>query len=463
MTVNQHGTMIRNARILTMDPTIGDLERGDLLIEGGLISALAPRLEADRTEEIDATGCIVLPGFIDSHRHMWQAALRGCAPHHTLPEYFSNILGQLAPVLTPQDLYLGNLLSARAALDAGVTTVQDISNIQDSPAHSDHLIQALRDSGLRTVFAYGNSTPRMRAHGSSLPDDVRRIRAQLLPRDDGTLVTMALITEAGDDEAERHNARLARDLGLPTARHAVQFSVERHVTRMRGLGVLLPGTTFIHGVGLDTEELKVIADNGSSLSIAPAIEMMMGHGYPPFTRAAEAGLRLSLSADVEVTSAADMFTQMRAAYQASRYSELSSPGSEGTRTTVKDILRYATAGGAQALGLDHLTGSLTPGKQADLIILRADQPDVAPVYDAYSTVVLQMDRSHIDTVLVAGQPAKRGGKPLADTSALIDDANALVRKIIASGLLKLDALSMSDWPAADGPPSFRAGQHPARN
>jgi cytosine/adenosine deaminase-related metal-dependent hydrolase len=437
MTVTPPTTLIRNARILTMDPAIEDLERGDLLIEDGLISAVAPRLAADHgeVEEIDATGCVVLPGFIDSHRHMWQAALRGCAPHHTLPEYFTHILGELAPALTPQDLYLGNLLGARAALDAGITTVQDISNIQDSPAHSDHLIRALQDSGLRAVFAYGNSTPRMRAHGSGLPEDVRRIRTELLPHDDGTLVTMALVTEFGDDDAERHNAHLARDLGVPTARHAVQFSDDPHVSRLRDLGALLPGTTFIHGVGLSTEELKVIADNGSSLSVAPAVEMMMGHGFPPFTRATEAGLQVSLSADVEVTTAADMFTQMRAAYQASRYSELSSPAYDGPRTTVRDILRYATVGGAQTLGLDKVTGSLTPGKQADVVILRADQPDVAPVYDVYSTIVLQMDRSHIDTVLVAGQPTKRGGKSLIESSALTDDADALVRRLTASGLL----------------------------
>jgi cytosine/adenosine deaminase-related metal-dependent hydrolase len=163
--------------------------------------------------------------------------------------------------------------------------------------------------------------------------------------------------------------------------------------------------------------------------------MMMGHGFPPFTRAIEAGLQLSLSADVEVTTAADMFTQMRAAYQASRYSELSSPGPGGPRATVQDILRYATIGGAQTLGLDNVTGSLSPGKQADVIILRADQPDVAPVYDAYSTVVLQMDRSHVDTVLVAGQPTKLGGKSLVDNSAVIDGADALGRRLIASGLL----------------------------
>lgn len=427
--------LIRNARILTMDPALGDFENGDILVEDDRITAVAPRLE-DRgpAEEIDATGGIVIPGFIDTHRHMWQAVLRGCAPHHTLDAYFRHILGEIGPVLAPEDLYLGNLLSARAAVAAGVTTVQDISNIQDTPEHSDALIQALQDSGLRAVFAYGNSLPRMYTYGSRLPDDVRRVRADRLPDRDG-LVTMALVTEPGDEDTERHNARLARDLGLPTARHTFQSSAEGPVTRMRDLGVLLPGTTFIHGTGLAPGELRAIADSGSSLSIAPAIEMMMGHGYPPFALAAQAKLPLSLSADVEVTTAADMFTQMRAAYQAGRYSELSDADqAPRPRLTVHDILHYATLGGAQTLGLDHLTGSLTPGKQADLLILRADRPDTIPVHDPYSTIVLQMDRAHIDTVLVAGRSAVRRGHALAASSELLDDAHALTRRLTEQGM-----------------------------
>lgn len=437
--------LIRNARVLTMDPELGDLDPGDLLIENGRITSVAPHLEtAGPVEEIDATGCIVIPGFVDTHRHMWQAALRGCAPHHTLGDYFRHVLGEIGPALAPEDLYLGNLLSARAALDAGITTVQDISNIQDSPDRSDALVQALRDSGVRAVFAYGSSLPHHHAHGSALAADARRVRTRLLA-DDDAMVTMALVTEPGDEEAERHNARLATDLDLRTARHTVQHSAERPVTRLRELGLLRPGTTFIHGTGLDTGELALIADSGGTLSIAPAVELMMGHGYPPFGPAAEAELPVSLSTDVEVTAAADMFTQMRAAYQAGRYQELSTGDTLSPHPlTVREVLRHATLAGAAALGLDHRTGSLTPGKEADLVVLRADRPGTAPVHDPYSTVVLQMDRADIDTVLVGGRPVVRRGRALADTSALLEDAHALARRLAADGTTR--------WqPAAENP------------
>ncbi|MDV9170732.1 amidohydrolase family protein [Streptomyces sp. W16] len=422
----QARTLIRGATILSMDPDVGDLDRGDLLVEGSLISAVGPRLEvADVDEEIDGTGCVVVPGFVDTHRHMWEALLRGCAPHHTIDDYFGHFLCGTARNVSPRDVRLGTLLSARAALAAGVTTVQDISNIQDSPEHTDAAVEALRESGLRAVFGYGKSFVRMMSEGSRLPDDVRRVRSRLLS-DDEALVTLALVTESGDDNAECHNHALARELGVRTARHV---SADYPVTRLAKLGALLPGTTFIHGSGLDEQELRVIADSGGGLSIAPAVELMMGHGYPPLAPAAEAGLRISLSVDVEITAPCDMFTQMRAAYQAARHGQSSAGGTRSV--TVRQILRYATLSGAQTLGLGDRVGSLTPGKQADLVVLRADRPDVAPVLDPYSTVVLQMDRSHVDTVLVAGRPVKRSGVDLSDSADLLTEAREAAERLLS--------------------------------
>ena len=421
----QARTVIRGATILSMDPAVGDLDEGDLLVEGSLIGAVGPRLDvADVDKEIDGTGCVVVPGFVDTHRHMWEALLRGCSPHLTIDDYFGQFLCGTARNVSPGDVRLGTLLSARAALGAGVTTVQDIANIQDSPEHTDAAVEALRESGLRAVFGYGKSFVRMLSEGSRLPDDVRRVRSQLLP-DDEDLVTLSLVTESGDDDAELHNHGLARELGVRTARHV---SAEYPVTRLAKLDALLPGTTFIHGSGMDEQELRVIADSGGGLSIAPAIELMMGHGYPHFAPAAEAGLRISLSVDVEITAACDMFTQMRAAYQAARYGESSSGGTPSV--TVQQILHYATLAGAQTLGLGDRIGSLTPGKQADLVVLRADRPDVAPVLDPYSTVVLQMDRSHIDTVLVAGRPVKRGGVDLSDSAELLLEARSAAGRLL---------------------------------
>ncbi|WP_051899267.1 amidohydrolase family protein [Sciscionella sediminilitoris] len=411
--------LYRNARILTMDPEIGDFDNGDLLVDGDRIAAIGTALQAPRGAEIvEARGRIIVPGFVDTHRHMWQGVLRGVAPMHTFGQYMENILGDFGPVMTPHELYLGELLSARAALASGVTTIQDLSNIQDTPEHSDALLGALGESGIRAVFAYGKSFPSILAQGTVLPADIRRVR-EVLPG----AVTMALVAEGGSDDEELANAALARELDVPVSRH---FSSRMDIAHLHGIGAILPGTTFIHANGLGAAELAVIADSGGSVSLSPAIEMIMGHGYPMVAPAlAQPGLPISLSVDVEVTVAGDMFTQLRAAYQAGRQATHGT----GQAVTVRDVLRMATVDGARSLGLDDRTGSLTPGKQADLIVLRADRPDVAPVHDPYGTVVLQMDRAHIDTVTAAGQDHVRAGRPVADSSRLLEEAEASARRL----------------------------------
>lgn len=329
---------------------------------------------------------------------MWQAALRGSGADQTLDQYFATVLHTLAPRLSADDLHLGNLLSALGALDAGVTTVQDISNV-DKPTeeHTDALLDALTESGLRSVFAYGQGTAQ----------DARRIRSGRLHAGDG-LVTMALNAEFGSDEGTRNSWALARELEVPTALHV---RGGRPVSRLRRLGVLRPGTVFIHGTGLDAGELELIRDSGGALSVAPAIEMTMGHGLPPFAAAAAAGLRPSLSVDVEVAAPSDMFTQMRTAFQVGRFAALQGhAGSDAPLLTTREVLEFATLGGAEALGMADRIGSLTPGKQADLLVLRTDRPGVAPVHDATAAVVSSMDRADVDTVVVGGRIVKRAGR-----------------------------------------------------
>ncbi len=418
--------LIRNATVLSMDPEVGDLSRGDVRIEGSRIAAVGPDLASAPQEAVlDATGCIVVPGFVDTHRHMWQGGLRGRSAGDDLDGYFRRVLLGLAPVLSPAELAIGEALSARASLDAGITTVQDTSDIHDGrPERTDAIVSALCESGLRAVFCYGVSRSYLTRNGSAVPDDVRRVRAELLPSDDA-LVTMGLETQNGDDDAERHNAGLARELGLRTAHHV---RAEIRPSRLRDLGALLPGTTFVHGNGLDRAELAVIAEAEGSLSIAPVVEMALGLGNPMITEAlAVPGLPVTLSVDVEVTSPTDMFSQMRLLYLAARTVSTSDGPS------VRDVLRYATLGGAQALGLGDRTGSITPGKQADLLLLRADQVGVAPVADLYGTVVLQMDRAHVDTVLVAGTVHKRHGKANRDDTPLLEQAQAMVRRLQQAG------------------------------
>lgn len=200
-------TLLRGATVLTMDPTFGDLERGDLLIDEGQIRAVAPRIELDTSEPnievVDATDRIVIPGFVDTHRHMWEALVRGAAPHHTLEQYYVDVLGGVGERVPPDDVYVGTPGSARSALLSGITTVQDIANAaQLTPEHTDATVAAARRSGLRTIFAYGSPYSLIASRGTALADDVRRVRSRLLADDDAD-VKMALLTEWGGDDTER--------------------------------------------------------------------------------------------------------------------------------------------------------------------------------------------------------------------------------------------------------------------
>ncbi|MET0191090.1 MAG: amidohydrolase family protein [Pseudonocardia sediminis] len=419
-------TLLRGATILSMDPEIGNLAGGDVLIEAGRISEVAPAIEmgpdTGGVDVVDASGRIVIPGFVDTHRHMWEVLVRGGAPHHTLDQYYVDVLGHVGSAVTPDDVHLGTLASARSALQAGITTVQDVANVQLGPDHTDAAVAALRSSGIRAVFAYGKPFAMMVSEGTGLSDDVRRVRSELLD-DDTAAVTMALLTEWGGDDDERRNAALARDLDVPTARHV---GAQTPVSRLRDLGVLVAGTTFIHGNGLPHAELQIIADSGGTLSVAPAIEMMMGHGVPMVGRTPP-GLALSLSTSAEVTVAGDLFTQMRTALQVGR---TFGRGPHSDRElTAREVLALATREGARALGLGDRTGTVTPGKDADLVVLRADDLDVAPVLDPVSTVVQQMDRRHIEAVYRAGHPVVRGGAPVQDSRELVRGLQAAATRL----------------------------------
>ena len=147
--------LIKDGHVLTLDPSLGDLERADVLIEDGRIAAVEPALETGDCEVLDVAGKIVMPGFVDTHRHTWQTALRGICADWTLQDYFRGIRLNISTELSPEDIYAGNYVGALEALDAGVTSLLDFSHCNNSPAHADEAIRGLEDAGLRAVFAYG--------------------------------------------------------------------------------------------------------------------------------------------------------------------------------------------------------------------------------------------------------------------------------------------------------------------
>ena len=415
--------LIRGGYVLTMDPELGDIHGGDVLIEDERIAAVGASIDADDAEVIDAANRIVMPGFIDSHRHTWETVIRGVAPDVSLAGYFAVVLDRLAPAYRPEDVYAGNYLGSLEAIDAGVTTILDWSHINNTPEHADEAIHGLSDARLRAVYCYGNPNTSLADwwYTSALeaPEDIRRVRTQYFSSDDG-LLTLAMGTRGPGfctPEVVVHDWRLARDVGAPISVHvgmgpvAGRFSM---VSQLDELGLLGDDTTYIHCNYLSDDEFRLIAESGGKVSIAPTVEMTMGHGTPPTAKALAHGLRPSLSIDVVTTVPGDMFTQMRSLFSHDRLLAHEAAFAAGNEEEPKllscrDVLEFATIEGARVCGLESRTGSLTPGKQADVVLISGDDTNTYPVIDPVSTVVLQADTRNVETVFVAGRALKRDG------------------------------------------------------
>jgi cytosine/adenosine deaminase-related metal-dependent hydrolase len=409
--------LIRGGLVLSLDPEVerrlAGLDRCDVLIDGSRIVAVGPDLDAD-ADVIDATGMIVMPGFVDSHRHIWEGVLRNIGtdvPLEGRASYISHVLHKLAPAFRPEDAYVGDLVSALGALDAGVTTLLDWSHIQGSPEHTDAVVQALRDSGLRAVFAYG--FPWWGKWEERQPSWFVRAATEHFSSSD-QLLTLALAApgpEFTDFEVTRDHWKLAREAGARITTHVGvgSYGLDGKLERFGRAGLLGADTTYIHCTTLNDTEIQMIVDTGGTVSLAAPVEMMMGHGMPPIQKFLDRGLAPSLSVDVETNVPSDMFNQMRSVLALQR--SLAAASGKAP-ISAKDVLHYATTEGARANGLDSKVGSLTPGKQADVIMLRTDRLNVTPLGDPATAVVTSMDTSNVDTVLVAGRLMKQGGRLL---------------------------------------------------
>jgi len=422
--------VIKNGIVITVDPGLGNFRDADVLIEDSKIAAVGPNLEVGDAEVIDATGMIVMPGFIDTHRHVWEGILRNIGPDVPLEgeeSYLAFILGTLAPSYRPQDVYAGNTVGLWGAIDAGVTTILDWSHIQASPEHTDAAVRALQEVGIRGVFAYG--FPWWGEWEPQQPDWFLRAAKEYFSSKD-QLLTYALAAPGPEfvpvDVAKQHWG-LARSVDARITAHVGVGSFGRHGKLGEMKDDLGPDTTYIHCTTLSDEEVQMIVDTGGTISLAVPVEMMMGHGEVPIQRFLDRGLHPSLSVDVETNVPNDMFTQMRTiqALQRSWLFNRVLNGEENVPAflTTRDVLEFATIEGARANGLDHLTGSLTPGKEADIIMLDTNRINVMPVNDPIGAVVWGMDTSNVDTVIIAGEIKKRHGE-------LVDvDLNAINKMV----------------------------------
>ena len=414
-------TILKGGTVLTLDPSIGNFHQANVLIEGTKIAEVGPNVKAAGAEVIDASNMIVMPGFVDTHRHIWEGILRNIGtdvPLEGEESYMAFIHGTLAPVYRPKDVYAGNLVSALGAVNSGVTTLLDWSHIQASPEHTDAAIRALQESGMRAVFAYG--FPRFGEWNPNQFDWFERAAREHFSSKD-QLLTLGLATPGPEfvelDVAKSH-WELARGVDALITVHVGVGTFGQHgkVGQLGKAGVLGPDTTYVHCNTLSDEEIQMIVDTGGTVSLATTVEMMMGHGIPPTQKFLDRGLRPSLSVDVETNVPSDMFTQMRTVISlqhALAFDRVLSGKKDAPELiTSRDVLEFATIEGARANNLLDKVGTLTPGKEADVIMLRTDRINVMPVNDPIGAVVWGMDTSNVDSVFVTGKALKRNGRLL---------------------------------------------------
>lgn len=422
--------LLHGATILTMDPRYGDLRPGDILIEGNRIAAIAPKLDArpaeTEVEQIDASAFIIIPGLINAHMHTWQTGLRAVSSNWTLLEYFRWMHAGLATRFLPDDIRIANLAGALNQMNCGVTTLVDWCHNNPTPAHTDAAIDGLRESGIRAAFFHGSPKPDPKPgerHFSEVPhprSEVERLlRGPFASREQLLTLGLAILgPHYSTLEVSLHDFRLARELGLIASMHQGGGAPKTPGgwDALERENLVGDHVNIVHGNDLADDQLARFVETGVSFSISPENEMAQGHGHPITGRLRRLGAAPSLGIDLESVVSGDLLTSARIALAHQRSLDNARARAETgsiTQTTsipVREALEWITIAGARMLRMDDRIGSLAPGKQADLVLIRATDLNVWPVHDPVATVVIQASLANIDSVMIAGKWRKRAGK-----------------------------------------------------
>ncbi|GAA1844437.1 amidohydrolase family protein [Actinomadura bangladeshensis] len=442
--------VLRGGMVLPMTDGREVLDGADVLIDGDRISAVGPDLPVpDGTAEIDASGGIVMPGMIDTHRHMWQTAMRGYGADWTLTQYFVWYYLEHGKRFRPEDVHAGNLLAAIEAIDAGVTTVVDWSHGLQTPDHAAAAVDALRSVPGRFVLAYGNiqappaewtATPEFRALAGELSG--------------GDMLGFQVAFDVVGDPSfpEKPAFEVARDLGVPVTTHAGVWGAtsDEGIRQMHDAGFMTPETVYVHAASLSADSYHRIAATGGSISVSTESEQSAGQGYPPTWVLRNHDIPVSLSMDTSVWWSGDLFSAMRTTLGADRcrmHLEAHGKGDTVTHCSLRadQVVDWATRGGARTLGRDDL-GSLAPGKKADVVLIKNEHSPVSfPVLNPYGHVAFQAQRGDVHTVVVNGRVVKHDHR-LVDT-----DLAAARREVEATVEYLRSSMGEEAWAAGMNP------------
>jgi cytosine/adenosine deaminase-related metal-dependent hydrolase len=430
---NPRELVIRGGHVITMDPAAGDIPGGDVLVSAGRIAAVGPGLAAPPgTRELDASGLIVLPGLVDTHWHMWNTLLRSLSEQGQ--GYFRASIG-LGRAFTPDDSYAGTLLACAEAIHSGITTVHDWCHNVRGPAHAEAGLRALARAGLRARFSYGYAAGHANGEPMDL-DGLRGLHQDWAAYSAGGLLSLGMACRGlgGSNprtrvapEVYRPEIAAARELGLPVTVHACgPRPAAGQIEALAADRLLGPDLQVVHANSATAGEIAQLADSGTAVSLSPYSELLIGYGLPKTAELLAAGVRVGLSVDTTVlTGNADMFAIMKVTQGLAN-----AVAEDEFALTARRTLALATLEGARSLGLGDVTGSLTPGKRADIICVSPAAPNIGILTDPVHLLVTAAQPANVDTVLVGGAILKRGGVLTnLDAAQVSTDAAAALRRV----------------------------------
>lgn len=435
--------LIRGGTVVTMEPGLPDGAPADVLVEGDTITAIGNIPSAEGAEVVDATDRIVMPGLIDSHVHTWQTGLRGIAGDWTVPEYMRAMHRGLATYFGPDDIRVANLVGALSKLDAGTTTLVDWCHNNPTPDHTDAAIDGLEASGARALFLHGSPKPDPKPGQKHFSEvampraEVERLRRGRFSAGDG-LVTMGLAIlgpQYSVHEVCVEDYTLAREFDLIVSAHTGggPMLAPGSFETLIELGLIDARANIVHANNFDDDLIRALVDAGANFTVTVEVELQMGFGYPLTGKLRALGSPFTVGADVEPAAAGDMFTAIRTTMNVQRNIDNLALLEQGetlpdtTTITCREALQWVTINGAHMMGMSERIGSLAPGKQADIVLLRSNDLNLFPVHDAVRSIVRQAGPGNVDAVMVAGKFVKRDGR------LLYGDLKARQAELLESG------------------------------
>ena len=420
-----HELLLKGGLVVTVDHLIEDLPDADVLIRDGVIVEVAAGLSTSskNAEVIDCIGRLVIPGLVDTHRHVWQGAIGAFTPQMTGAGYGPAVLNGISTRYEPEDIYAGALWGALQALDAGITTIADWAHNLRSPEHANANLRGLQESGIRGYFLYGGPGPTSDVPNPPHPQDARRMRDEHFPKGVNGRLRMGMAVRGPCFTSAERNAedfRFARELGLPISTHLGMAGTSDAIVMLDRFGLLGEDVNYVHANMLTEKEFDLIASSKGTISLTPSTDMLMQFGtYPATGDALQRGIRCGFGVDTICSCGTDIFSEMRLALAAER-SRANAPAlAKGQQVPTvalhqRDMLRLATIDGARVWNMEKEVGSLTPGKQADVTVIDMRSPHLDGYGDSIATMVLGAGPADVETVIVGGDIVKRDGKLMGE-------------------------------------------------